>query len=260
MTPGPASTFRDAGAGVNLPRRRDRRRLGGKPPGSLEAIGWDLEKVPQEVRKTWHLRSPAWFGLVVGIVVLVIVVGGVLFVLGANPSNAIVREIHDAASTLVGPFKNVFSFRGHPKATLAANWGLAVIVWLVVGHLIASLIARMARAARHPPHPAGPRLTRHHAGGDPGSPPPLLALKRLSWHAVMDVLPRRETADDGTSADVRRTLTSFMLEVRYSRVSSTHEFSSDRPNRFGRAVYSLAGARGPKRARRARHSLPPPRS
>ncbi len=72
---------------------------------------------------------------VVGVVVLVIVVGGVLFLLSANPSNAIVRDIHDAASWLVGPFKNVFSISGHPKATLAANWGLAAIVYLVVGGL-----------------------------------------------------------------------------------------------------------------------------
>jgi len=82
--------------------------------------------------------------LVVGVVVLIIVVGGVLFVLSANPGNTIVRDIHDAASTLVGPFKNVFSINGHPKETLVANWGLAAIVYLIVGGLIAGLIARMA--------------------------------------------------------------------------------------------------------------------
>ncbi len=82
--------------------------------------------------------------LVVGVVVLVIVVGGVLFLLSANPSNAIVHDIHDAASTLVGPFKNLFSINGHPKATLAVNWGLAAIVYLIVGGLIARLIARAA--------------------------------------------------------------------------------------------------------------------
>ena len=36
---------------------------------------------------------------VVGVVVLIIVVGGVLFLLSANPSNAIVHDIHNAAST-----------------------------------------------------------------------------------------------------------------------------------------------------------------
>jgi len=82
--------------------------------------------------------------LVVGIVVLVIVVGGILFVLSANPSNAMVHDIHDAASVLVGPFRNVFSISGHPNETLVANWGLAAIVYLIVGGLIAGLIARTA--------------------------------------------------------------------------------------------------------------------
>lgn len=88
--------------------------------------------------------------LLASLVVLVIVLGGVLFLLGANESNSIVHAIHSAASTLVGPFKNVFSIKGHAKATLAANWGLAAVVWLVVGHLIASLIARMAPRGVHP--------------------------------------------------------------------------------------------------------------
>jgi uncharacterized membrane protein len=91
--------------------------------------------------------------LVVSVAVLVIIVGGLLFVLGANQSNAIVHDIHTAASWLVGPFKNVFSIKGHPKATLAANWGLAAIVWLIVGHLVASLIARMAPRGVHPSRP-----------------------------------------------------------------------------------------------------------
>jgi hypothetical protein len=79
---------------------------------------------------------------VVGVVVLIIVVGGVLFLVGANSSNAIVHDIHDAASWLVGPFRNLFSINGHPKLTLVLNWGIAAVVYLVVGGFIASLIAR----------------------------------------------------------------------------------------------------------------------
>jgi hypothetical protein len=88
--------------------------------------------------------------LAVAVVVLVIVVGGVLFLLSANPSNAIVHDIHVAASTLVGPFKNLFSIGGHPKATLVVNWGIAAIVYLVVGGLIARLIARTATRSARP--------------------------------------------------------------------------------------------------------------
>jgi hypothetical protein len=81
--------------------------------------------------------------LLVGIIVLLIVAAILLRVLGANQSNTIVRDIHDVAQTLVGPFKSVFSIK-NPKLSIAVNWGLAALVWLVVGSLIARLIGRAA--------------------------------------------------------------------------------------------------------------------
>ena len=76
-----------------------------------------------------------------GLVALVIVLGILLFVLSANPHNVIVSDIHDAANWLVGPFRNVFSVKG-PKLNLALNWGLATLVYLVVGGFLARLAAR----------------------------------------------------------------------------------------------------------------------
>lgn len=81
--------------------------------------------------------------LVVGIVVAVIVAAILLRLLSANPHNAIVSDIHDAGKALVGPFQNVFKVSG-AKTALAVNWGFAAIVYLVVGSLIARLIARTA--------------------------------------------------------------------------------------------------------------------
>ena len=81
--------------------------------------------------------------LIVGIVVAIIVAAILLRVFGANPSNAIVRDIHDVARTLVGPFNNLFTIK-NPKVSIAVNWGLAALVWLVVGGFIARLIARAA--------------------------------------------------------------------------------------------------------------------
>jgi len=77
-----------------------------------------------------------------GLIALVIVAAIVLFVLGANPSNGIVKAIHDAGAWLVGPFKNLFSIH-NAKVAMAVNWGLAAVVYLLVGHFIASLLARM---------------------------------------------------------------------------------------------------------------------
>jgi hypothetical protein len=85
-----------------------------------------------------------------GLVALVIVVAIVLFLLGANPSNAIVKAIHDAGAWLAGPFKNLFSIH-NAKVAMAVNWGLAALVYLLVGHFIASLIARMTLRRRRRP-------------------------------------------------------------------------------------------------------------
>ncbi|MBV9366120.1 MAG: hypothetical protein JO286_09980 [Solirubrobacterales bacterium] len=82
-----------------------------------------------------------------GLIALVIVAAIVLFVLGANAGNDIVRAIHDAGAWLVGPFKNLFSIH-KPKVAMAVNWGLAALAYLVVGHLIASLLARMTPRRR----------------------------------------------------------------------------------------------------------------
>jgi hypothetical protein len=84
--------------------------------------------------------------LVVAIVVAIIVLAIILRLVDANPGNQIVSGIHDAGSSLVGPFDNVFSVKG-PKLNLALNWGLAALIYAVVGGFIASFAARGAAAA-----------------------------------------------------------------------------------------------------------------
>jgi len=82
-----------------------------------------------------------------GIIALIIVVAIVLFLVGANPSNQIVSAIHDAGAWLAGPFKNLFSIHD-PKLAMAVNWGLAALAYLIVGHIIASLLARLTPRRR----------------------------------------------------------------------------------------------------------------
>jgi hypothetical protein len=77
--------------------------------------------------------------LLVGIIVLIIVAGIVLVLLKANATNSIVSDVHDAARWLVGPFDGMFSFRD-PKVALSVNWGIAAVVYLIVGGLIARLL------------------------------------------------------------------------------------------------------------------------
>ena len=82
-----------------------------------------------------------------GIIALIIIVAIVLFVVGANQSNQIVSAIHDVGAWLAGPFKNLFSIH-NAKLAMAVNWGLAALVYLIVGHFIASLLARMTPRRR----------------------------------------------------------------------------------------------------------------
>ena len=85
--------------------------------------------------------------IVTALVVGVIVVGIVLRLLDANASNDIVSAVNDVAGWLVDPFKGLFSL-DEQKAQIAVNWGLAALVYAIVGGLIASLLARAALRGR----------------------------------------------------------------------------------------------------------------
>jgi hypothetical protein len=78
--------------------------------------------------------------LIVGIIVLIIVAGIVLVLLKANPANTIVSDVHDAARWFAGPFDGIFSFH-NARVALAVNWGLAAVLYLIVGGLIARLLS-----------------------------------------------------------------------------------------------------------------------
>src|SRR6185436_13318119 len=83
--------------------------------------------------------------LAAGVVAAIIVAGVLLVVLNANPTNDIVSAIHDAARALVGPFDGMFTLDS-AKATLAVNWGIAALVYLIIGGLIARVIAQIGIA------------------------------------------------------------------------------------------------------------------
>ena len=82
--------------------------------------------------------------VLVSIVVLIIVAGILLVVLKANPANSIVSEVHDGARSLAAPFDGIFRFQ-NAHVVIAVNWGIAAVVYLLVGGLIGRLIARANR-------------------------------------------------------------------------------------------------------------------
>ncbi len=82
--------------------------------------------------------------LALSIVLSIIVAGILLVVFKANPANSIVSEVHSWASWLAGPFDGMFSFK-NPNDAIAVNWGIAAVVYLGIGALIARLIGRTYR-------------------------------------------------------------------------------------------------------------------
>jgi len=78
---------------------------------------------------------------VTGVVVALLVAGILVHVLGANTSNGLVSAVDDAARWLATPFKNVFTPEGK-DARIVLNWGLAAVVYSIVGGVIASLLFR----------------------------------------------------------------------------------------------------------------------
>ena len=75
------------------------------------------------------------------IVVALIAAGILLWVLSANGHNTVVSDVHSAAKWVVGPFQNVFHVKGR-KVDLAVNWGLALVIYAIVGGLLARLLSR----------------------------------------------------------------------------------------------------------------------
>ena len=74
-------------------------------------------------------------------VVLLILLGILLVVLEANRDNGIVDFFVNVGEFLVEPFDNVFEPKKR-KVKVAVNWGLAALVYAVIGGLIARLLRR----------------------------------------------------------------------------------------------------------------------
>jgi hypothetical protein len=75
-------------------------------------------------------------GLIVGFIVLSIL----LVLIGANQGNMIVHFIEHVGGWLTTPFHNLF-IRPSKTESMVINWGIAAIVYLIIG----GALARLAR-------------------------------------------------------------------------------------------------------------------
>jgi hypothetical protein len=64
----------------------------------------------------------------------------------ANARNTIVKGIHEGANFFAGAFTGIATFKGHAKREITVDWGIAIVVYVIVGALIARSIARVGRS------------------------------------------------------------------------------------------------------------------
>ncbi|MEV4077611.1 hypothetical protein [Nonomuraea fuscirosea] len=74
---------------------------------------------------------------------LALVLHAVFTVFSANPANVWYRFVETLATTLSLGLANLFRF-ADPHLTTIVNYGLAAVVWLIIGSALASLIRRAA--------------------------------------------------------------------------------------------------------------------
>ena len=85
--------------------------------------------------------------IVFGVLATILALGALLVVLRSNinEDNSVVRLITDTADAISGPFsrdEGIFSFEGKNAVAKNAllNWGIAAIVYLLIGRFLASAI------------------------------------------------------------------------------------------------------------------------
>ncbi|MDX6659767.1 MAG: hypothetical protein QOJ55_589 [Solirubrobacteraceae bacterium] len=131
------------------------------PDGAEETDETAVQSPPREVERPGVRRRMAARGAGVvatfgtgvarlirlAVILVALIIGlAILFkTLGANPHNTIVSGVHDAGRALAGPFDSMFKLHG-AKVALAVNWGIALVVYLVVGFAIARFVGRLATA------------------------------------------------------------------------------------------------------------------
>ena len=90
------------------------------------------------VSKVREVLATAVFTVAV-LAALVLALGAVLIALKANEQNQIVAGIIDIARRVVGPFDDIFRMDTRVKQVLV-NWGIAAVVYLVVGRVAERVI------------------------------------------------------------------------------------------------------------------------
>jgi hypothetical protein len=129
-----AETSGAPAAREQAPRRRRFWRAREAGAAAAATVGWGVLVIARLVMT------------VASLIALLIVLAIVLRDVDANAGNTIVKGIHDGANFFAGAFTGLITFNGHPKRELTVDWGIAALVYLVAGAVIARWIARIGRS------------------------------------------------------------------------------------------------------------------
>ncbi|MHB8531131.1 MAG: hypothetical protein ACYDC2_00255 [Solirubrobacteraceae bacterium] len=120
---------RVAAAEVGGPRRRRGRRAREAGAATVGAVGSGVLAVARLV-----MLLAILIALLIGIAIVLVDVD-------ANRTNSIVKGIHEGANFFAGSFTGLIEFSGHAKRAITVDWGIALLVYLLAGALIARLIS-----------------------------------------------------------------------------------------------------------------------
>jgi hypothetical protein len=79
------------------------------------------------------------------LIALLIALAIILRDVDANATNTIVKGVHEGANFFAGAFTGLIRFNGHPARAITVDWGIALIVYLVVGAIVSRVIANVGR-------------------------------------------------------------------------------------------------------------------
>lgn len=132
----------------------------GRPRGRPErrsTLAWRTRDAGAAAVGTVGIGAVMLARLVMTLATLIALLIGLAIVLvdvSANAGNSIVQGIHEAANFFAGSFTGLIRFTGHPKRAITVDWGIALVVYTLVGAVVARVIANVGRG--------GMRFERRH--------------------------------------------------------------------------------------------------
>jgi hypothetical protein len=76
---------------------------------------------------------------VASVIAVILLLGIAFAIFDASATNTVVSHVNDWAHSLAGPFDGMFHLHS-AKASIALNWGLAAVVYLLIGAIIARIV------------------------------------------------------------------------------------------------------------------------